>query len=364
MKRIVIIYTKETNISMESKLNLNTVKEYSEAFTASILDQVYAEKEKLGGQEVLNLTPVRQVNLFVINDLLNKWKAETKKLRSPYFDFESEEVREALQEFMNTLSQHIAIGREQLTPLLEAATQNTLILLLDPQYFYYQVLSNVRYSLNKENIAELFKYVKVNRFFPNALMQHMEREQKDELHASYALWLLDDKSEQLAQEQEDSSTFIHDFSQVVTLQQNTLYRQRLGSAATQPVHTPVSNHQPAFQEPAPSREPVQQELSSGPKTLNDYLNRTGGSTLADIHEKRKIDSIRNNISVNQRFMFVRELFGNNAEEYNQALSTLEQEHTYAEAFNYLRKEYATKYRWRMDSEEVIEFLEIISKRYN
>lgn len=349
---------------MESKLNLKAIKEYSEAFAADILDQAYADKEKLGGQEILNLTPVRQVNLFIINDLLNKWKAETKKLKSPYFDFESEEVQEALQEFMSTLSQHIAVGRDQLAPLFETAVQNTLMLLLDPQYFYYQVLSNVRYSLNKENIAELFKYVKINRFFPTALTQHMEREQKDEIHASYALWLLNDKAEQLGPSQEDSEAIIRDFSQVVTARQGTFYHQQPGSTGAQSVPTSVSEHDRDFQKPAPSQESMQQELSSGPKTLNDYLNRTGGNTLAGIHEKRKIDSIRNSISVNQRFMFIRELFGDNAEEYNRALSALEQERTYAEAFNYLRREYATKYRWRMDSEEVIEFLEIISKRYN
>ncbi len=352
---------------MESKLNLSTIREYSEAFTTRTLDEAYASQEKLDGQAILHLTPVKQVNLLIINDLLNKWKAEIKKVRSPYFDYESAEVREALQDFMNTISQHIAVARDQLIPLLEAAIQNTLVLLLDPQYFYYQVLSNVQYSLNKENVTELFKYVKVNRFFANALLQHIDREQKDELHASYALWLLDDKSEQVTHSIDDSSTAMQQFAQVLPVEQGDLYRHQPKKAQTQPVATttPDHDHQRTAQPPVVAQpEATQEELPSGPKTLNDYLNRSGGTTIADIHNKQKVESIRSSISVNQRFMFVRELFDNNTEEYNQALSRLETERTYAEAFNYLRKEFATRYRWRMDSEEVIEFLEVISKRYN
>lgn len=335
---------------MESKLNLNAVKEYSVAFAKDVADQAFANRDKVRGQEILALTPVKQINLFIINDLLNKWQGETQKVRSPYFDFEAPEVKEALQEFMNTLSQHIAVSRDHLLPLIELATQNTLLLLLDPQYFYYQVLSNVQYGLTQENIKELFKYIKINRTFTELLLQHLEREKKDEIHASYALWLLNEKSEQVEQRQEDVNTYLNQFSQVKPVEKYT-FSQHQPSSALSSVR--VS-----------SLESKSEKLDEGPKTLNDYLNKTAGTTLADIHQKRKIGSLRNYISVNQRFMFIRELFGNNHEEYNLVLNELEQHNTYVEAFNYLRNEYATKHRWRMDSEEVVEFLEIISKRYN
>lgn len=333
---------------MESKLNLNAIKEYSVAFAKDVADQAFANQNKIGGQEILALTPIKQINLFIINDLLNKWRGEIQKIRSPYFDFETPEVKEALQEFMNTLSQHIAIDRDHTVPLVEVATQNTLLLLLDPHYFYYQVLSNVQYSLTQENIKELFKYVKVNRSFPELLLQHLERERKDEIHASYALWLLDEKSEQMEQGQEEVNNYLKTFSQVRPVEKYTFTRQ-----PSEPSLAPAS-----------SFESRTEKLDEGPKTLNDYLNQTAGTTLADIHQKRKIGSLKSHISVNQRYMFIRELFNNNHEEYHRALNELEQHNTYVEAFNYLRNEYATKHRWRMDSEEVVEFLEIISKRYN
>lgn len=335
---------------MESKLNLNAVKEYSVAFAKDIADQAFTNQDNVSGQDILTLTPVKQINLFIINDLLNKWRGETQKVRSPYFNFEAPQVQEALQEFMNTLSQHIAVDRHHLLPLIEVATQNTLLLLLDPHFFYYQVLSNVQFGLRPENIKELFKYIKINRTFPELLLQHLEKEKKDEIHASYALWLLDEKSEQVEQKQEEASTYLNEFSKVRPVEKYTFNQ-----------HHQLSESPPV---PAFSSERKFEKLDEAPKTLNDYLNQTAGTTLADIHQKRKIDSLRNYISVNQRFMFIRELFGNSQEEFNRALTTLEQHNTYVEAFNYLRNEYATKYRWRMDSEEVVELLEIVSKRYH
>lgn len=340
---------------MESKLNLKAVQEYSTAFAVAVADHAFASQDKVTGKEILVLTPVKQVNLFIINELLNKWRTETQKVRSPYFDFEAPEVEEALLEFMNTLSQHIAVDREHLFPLLESATQNTLLLLLDPLYFYLQVLSNVQYGLTQENVKELFKYIRINRSFPDLLLQHLQQEGKDEVHASYALWLLEERAEQISHSREDKSTLLSEFSKIKPVGEH--------SFSLQPASSPSAT---SFNEKKEDNKGAKSvKVEEGPKTLNDYLNaKTPGASLADIHQKKKIDNFRNHISVNQRYMFIRELFGNNQEEYSRALKELEQHQTYVDAFNYLRHEYAGKYRWRMDSEEVVEFLEIISKRYN
>ncbi len=335
---------------MESKLNIEAVKEYSAAFAVATADQAFAQQDKVEGHQIISLTPVKQINLFVINDLLNKWKEETLKIRSPYFDYEAVEVKEALQEFMNVLSQHIAVSRDYLVPLVESATFNTLILLLDPRYFYRQVLSDVQYSLNRENLKELFKYTKINRSFPDMLLQHMEKEKKHEIHASYALWLLDEKADQFTESQSEVKEIMSSFSQTKSINQNTFYT-RPSSENLVPVTSTSSFENKSV------------EIDQGPKTLNDYLNKASGTSLADIHLKKKISNLKSHISVNQRYMFVRELFDNNNEDYSRALTELEQHQTYVEAFNYLRNEFAQKYRWRMDSEEVVEFLEVISKRY-
>ncbi len=333
---------------MESQLNLRAIKEYSAAFAIAIADQAFASQQKIDGKGILSVTPVRQVNLLVINHLMNQWKTEMQKIRSPYFNFEEEAVQESLQEFMNTLSQHIAVDREHLLPLLEHATEHTLMLLLDPSFFYFQVLSHVRYSLTPDHLHELFKYIKINRFFPDLLLQHLQRENKEEIHASYALWLLDEKADQIRQHQEHVGNYLKEFSTIKPAEQHSFFHRRQEEA---PPSTAIHEERKAV-------------LEEGPKTLNDFLNvQTPGTTLVDLHQKRKIENIRSHIGVNQGFMFIRELFGNSVEEYNRALSTLDQQNTYAEAFNHIRNEYATKYRWRMDSEEVIEFLEIIGKRY-
>ena len=47
------------------------------------------------------------MNLFVVRELFKAWKEETKKLKSPYFNYESPEVKEALETLMDKLSNNI-----------------------------------------------------------------------------------------------------------------------------------------------------------------------------------------------------------------------------------------------------------------
>ena len=63
-------------------------------------------------------------------------------------------------------------------------------------------------------------------------------------------------------------------------------------------------------------------------------------------------------------MFVNELFAGDADSFNKALDKIENMGSYDEAIDYLIKKYARDNEWVMESEEVIEFLEILDKRFS
>src|SRR4051812_48876564 len=106
---------------MDEKISLKSVERYSREVAAKIAAGFFAGKEKISGPEILGLCEIQQVNLFVICELLHSWKAESDKLKSPFFNYGAKEVVDALNVFQNTLSNNISISQSDFMPLLTKA---------------------------------------------------------------------------------------------------------------------------------------------------------------------------------------------------------------------------------------------------
>jgi len=149
---------------MSNKLNLSAVERYSKAFAAKVCNDFFTEYSSITGKQVLGLTSLQQVNMLTIKALFDKWQADTQRLRSPYFDFGATEVQQALKTFMNTVSQHISIKREHFEPLLVDSVGETLVLILEPQTFYKELMRDLpSFKFSQENIRPLTKYILINK---------------------------------------------------------------------------------------------------------------------------------------------------------------------------------------------------------
>ena len=355
---------------MERKLNDAAIDAYSTDFTQRLLSSAYAQRARLSGQEILSISPVKQVNLFIINGLFEQWQLETENLKSPYFDYAEEEVARALEDFMNVLSQHISVGREALAPLVVRAIRDALLLTLSPlDYFHEQIMQHPESEWSPEDWQRTTKYVKIHRPLVEGFAERLA--QQAPLPREATAQLLREVYQQRRDDLENPALYLRPFSEVLPVAMETLYEEEAEAPAPS-----YQSREEAPESTAPSYQSSVEETASEaptadtsktvamPKTLNDLLsNGASGATLADVHERQKINNLKSYIGVNQRFMFIRELFGNDADAYNRALETLEGQNTYVEAFNYIRNQYAQQYRWKMDSEEVVEFLEIMAKRF-
>ena len=341
---------------MEPSLDHAALEQYSRTFSEQVVREVYAHQHRVSGPDILAISPVKQVNFFVIKALFDQWQQEIDRLESPYFNYDHEEVQVALEEFMNVLSQHISVAELELHPLLVTATQDALLLALSPTDYFRRVLDRLnREQLYAEDVKGWIKYVKMNRTPLDALSDRIAESNGAGVSVAEAARLLQAKASELPAEL--PADYQRAFSQVVPLTERDLLE------TNQPLSPPPEPSSEVEEPAAPAEQDAPPEVPVSPRTLNDELTSAQRATLADIHQKQKIANIKSYIGVNQRFMFIRELFGNNAEAYNQALEELEQQNTYIEAFNYLRSQYAQPNRWKMDSEEVVEFLEIIAKRF-
>jgi len=332
---------------MESKLNEGALREYSRSYAAKITKNFFDNNEFADGKSILNLSSVKQVNLFIIYQLLRRWSAEINKMKSPYFNYKDKEVKNALKEYANTLSKHIQVKKEDLTPVLELAVEETLLLILSPYDFYCSHISNWGTTKIKiKDIKTLSKYVKINHKLMASFISKLEKEEGKEILVEDAMRILNDVFGETNQTPEEIDPFIAKFSSVLPLDIASIYGERSGKKKSS---DPVK--------------PVIKNKESVP-TLNDQLSKNEESnTIAAIHATKRIESIKSNLTINQKFMFINQLFDGNTDDFNQVIDFLDNCQSQAEAMDFINSNYLKKSNWAKDALEVKEFIEVIAKKY-
>lgn len=332
---------------MENNLNHKNLSNYCQRFSKAITEDFYRENDEISGEEILELTSIKQVNLFVIKNLFKEWQKETGKLESKYFNYKNSQVRTALKDFMNILSKHISISKADFIPLLEKSTEEAILLIFSPYDYYTHLMDQNPGSLSLEELKRTAKYIKVNKNLITSLIEKVEEEELKGLNKDAFLKLLNYVFENIQESPEDIESYLIKFSSTIPLQESDIY----GSAEPNK-ETPTTDVQ------NPERT-VLFEVEQPAETLNDQLADDVKPTLADVHINKKIESIKSSLSINQRFMFTNSLFGGDDTVFNEAIDYLDRCTNRAEVFDYIKKNYSD---WDTESEEVAEFMELIEKK--
>ena len=435
---------------MVRKLNRHVAEAYSENFSSKVLDNFFSSHQAASGQDILEFTPVQQVNLLVVQRFYQRWQDEALRLRSPYFNFEHPQVQESLQAFMNTLSRHILVERHALEPLLQAAVMDTLRLLFNPMAFFDEFL---RLYTNKETLLASLRYLRLQESLTDVL--HEQIEEKETTEPEYLLAMLEAgiRSGKLALEPVEEH--VQEFEQVLSLPYNLAEEPMAAPAAVEPpkeepsnFFSAISQRSPRSSKPAPRpleaerNEPVKEAPAAtaqptpiaeprieAPRTtrtepapapqapfkpevtvphqqpaattapasapvpakdnkpaskkqeednrsLNTRFERTEKKPLYEKFEpkeprnsmitnkQRSSTNIRHYITLNQRFMFVKELFGGDGGAFNAALDALDACQNLQEARQWVQEHLAPKPQWQPDSEIVLEFERVLENRFS
>jgi negative regulator of replication initiation len=321
----------EQNVPMDERISLEAIALYSDEYATKVLAGAFDKRPALTGQELLSLCPVNQVNLFLVGGLFRLWKEEVKKLKSPYFDYEHAEVQQALQQFMNVLSRHIRVDKEHLLPLLKKAVSTALLVVFSPYDYYSSVIAGTGNMFQGSAFREELRYLKVNKAPLERLLQKLEETGQEEIPGNQAFALLDQILEEVNFTPADVEPFIEQFSQTLPLDPERFYVK---------VKTPA---------------PQKKEVPTAAPTQTETRNRT---TVAD--ELRKIERIRDTLTINQKFMFTKVLFNGDFELFSQTIDEIDRQATLTDA---LRKLEAYLHTWDTESEEYQEFMEILEQRF-
>lgn len=378
---------------MPNSLNSNALNQYAARFTATVLNEAYRNETVVKGPDLLKITPVRQVNLGILNRLFDQWKNTALAFRSIYFDFESEDVKSALQAFMNTVSQNIAVKRSDLEPLFLDSVKDAITLLYTPESYFEEKLRAMPESVfTPEKAQQLIKYTQIHNGIAKALAERLADSNADSVYMTQVIgWLYEIKSD--VELLDDVTPFISQFSEILTLDSSELLPVVNSSSHAVPQNghkqEPKSFFDSAFSEIDPAKPvaiPVQassqQRAEPGVAVLSEIVSKTNSSERESLNNRFKVDipkvsdenrygsvqvkveNIAGSIPLGQRFMFVNQLFSRNSEHFDKAIYELDLVKSYEEAENLIWHRYASKYAWDVNGEAVQALLSIIKRKFS
>ena len=321
---------------MDEKISLEAIALYSDAYAEKVLKRAFTSKEKISGQDILSLCDVQQINLFIVRELFKGWKEETRKLKSPYFDYENAEVKEAMDNFMGTLSKHIAINRQHFAPLLKKAVSQAVLVVLEPYDYFSILVSGTHNKLDVAAFREEIKYLKINKAPLERMLQKLEEKNLKEVSGNEAFAILDQILEEVSFTPDDVDEYVQKFSIVEKLNPDKFYVKKAPAVAVKAA-------------PVAVEKPVKAEAQVQPEKVNT------------VNSTQKIQRIKERLTINQKFMFTKVLFKGDFETFSKAIDELDQQSNMPDALKYLEKYYAA---WDKESQEFHEFMEIVERRFS
>lgn len=124
---------------------------------------------------------------------------------------------------------------------------------------------------------------------------------------------------------------------------------------------------------APAREPVEEEQMQEEPVSDSIAEETQQETNERFHKddnslagrlkKSPVSDLKAAIGLNQRFLFSNELFNGNMEAFNRAVNELNHLESLNDAKRFMEIQLAPTYEWNNESEAVIEFTELVERRF-
>ena len=374
---------------MNDKYSLAKCAQYGRRLAARLCVQHFGSHPTatLDGPALLKFTPVRQLNLLVMRQLLGQWQAETTRLRSPFFDFEAAPVQAALGQFMNVLSRHISLSRTAFEPLLVQATADTLGLVADPAGSFQRLFLGSTEAPNLAGLRDSLRYIDVDKAFFQGFVESLPV--SNDLTPDFLIHRFELYHAANYRAHQPMQRLVEELSALLPLTTADLLEDGPVSATaatampepapvapavvaepvlvTPPtfVTAPVST--PAFSIITETASvPLHEKLKAG-QTASPALAETLRATAApaSMAERTapKVETLREAISINQRFSFINELFGGENMDYHAAIQHLDSLSTPGQARAYVSNDLSQRYDWSRKEEHVNKLLKLIERKF-
>lgn len=362
-----------------SEERVKQLRPYCEAWIESFIQQTYSQKEYVRGEDLLRLTPIEGLNKLLVKQLFDEWRQAIEQSKSPYFDYEHPKVKAALQEYANVLSYHIKIDAEAMRHLMQRTLRLYVMLLFSPYHFFVHFFEhNPMPILGVEELKKQLKYIKHYDFLLRALIERMEQQRMQALPPIALLGLFKVVYEQLSSRLTLDSEAIAAFLDLVGYtgelkepEAPADAPESIAPSTIAEVSSPEVNSD--FEKEVHDATEKQSKVLIEEKTvhvddteeeeyyggLNERFKQAAPRNISLKLPQAENRSLRDAISLHERFMFVEQLFDGSHHAYHQFVQEVEKVHDLQAAMDVFRR-YCKEKNWK--SSEALDALEAVIRR--
>ena len=384
---------------MPDKYSFAKCEQYGRRLAARLCDQHFntSLNSTLDGPAVLGFTPVRQVNLLVVRQLLQQWQTEISRLRSPYFDFEAPAVQTALLQFQNTLSRYIRLTRAAFESLLAQAIADALRLVANPASAFEHLFLTQDKDSSTSELRNLLRYLDLNKEFFTSFMDTLPA---DDLlsNAVIRVQLLTYQnanydSQQPVQQLVKALSILLPLTEADLLENGQAASLSIPSSPVPSTKLAPSRAATSVADSSGAPASIVEETALQPSHPTSILLSVPTHTEAPLYEKLKtpksastplaaalraaqsqpvplaergapkVETLREAISINQRFSFINELFNGENMEYHAAIQHLDSLSEYEQAHAYIIQNLAQRYDWSRKEEHISKLLKLVERKF-
>ena len=125
----------------------------------------------------------------------------------------------------------------------------------------------------------------------------------------------------------------------------------------QTVQQPTTKPEPPKETPTPTQKPQQ-------RSLNDLFNeQREDHSISSQYQRAKVGDLTKAISINDKFIYIKELFHNRGEDFSASIRQLNECKTMEEAFDCL-EQLTQKFFWDSKSDAYLSFCDLLRRKYS
>lgn len=337
----MLVITKEQNLVMENKLNQPALEQYAIKYADLLVEKIFSDIKSISGKEIIDKTPSKQVGLFVLFNLFKMWKLEMTQLKSPYFDYTNDDVQLKLEELMNTLSKNISVSKEHFYPLLVKSVESTLLLIMSPLKYYEELVESYDgVAPNMDEVKDLQRFIKINSHMRDALLTAWASNYKGEE-------LFDKAFEGLDEPPEDVSKLITPFNDLLEVETHNFWLEDTQEESEELIEDDDEDDNVEFE------------------TVHTQFSEVDTPSIGDSFGfNSSQSSLKSMLTINQKFMFVNDLFDGNSDDFNNVLDFLDTCETKEVILKFLNNNYIERGSWKAEAPQVKEFFALIDKKFS
>ena len=108
---------------------------------------------------------------------------------------------------------------------------------------------------------------------------------------------------------------------------------------------------------------VADQFKDEPSVADRLAKSKSEKSVADKMQHKPVKDIRDAIGINEKFLFINELFDGNLQDYSEALNTLNASADLQSAQEFIERELAVRFKWSDDNEHVKNFRNLVARRF-